>query len=408
MTELTESISKNNYWGFLWHGFFLALASSFMDIDTIMPSMITEVGGGALHIGLLVTIMLGGSRISQLFFAPYLHNKKFKKGFLLLGINLRVLALAGLASLFFIQDAIDGRVLIWIILAFVSLFSFSGAFANVSYVDMMGKLIRNEQRKSLLSLKQVLSSIGIFISAFIAYQIISIYGIPGSYKLLFIFASLLLLTASLGFWHLREIESTGEPIKHFVDFLRAVKREVRVNEQLRNYLLIISTLGNILCLMAFLVLYAKEHFPAYELQVGNIVLLKVTGSVISGTLLFYFSKRFRYNFLLYLVVILALSIPVIVVLSASNHTVFMSVFLMGGVLLTLYMITISGVLLEISSKQNRAMYAGAVGAGSMIPAGFSILGGWLINTQGFNVFFLAIMVLVLSSLIFIKKLNCKK
>ena len=407
MGELTESASRHNYWCFLWHAGFLALALSFMDVDTVMPSMVTEVGGGAFHIGLLVTIMLGGSSISQLLFASYLHNKRFKKRFLLLGINLRILALAGLAGLFFALESFSGGVWIWLILVLVSLFSFSGAFANISYIDLMGKLVNKNQRKSLLSLKQIIYSLGILVSAIAAYRILSIYEVPGSYGLLFLLASIFLLTASGGFWRLREIESTGEPIRRFMDFMRIIKREVREKRQLRNYLLVISTLGNVLGLMAFLVLYAKENFPMHDLQVGSMLILKIIGAVIASSALFYFSKRFRYSILLYIAALLALSIPLLVIFSAS-YTLFIFTFFIGGVLSAVYVVSMSGILLEISTRKNRAIYAGAAGAGSIIPASFSMFSGWLIQTQGFNVFFVVFMVIILCSLIFIKKLNCRK
>lgn len=93
MQELTDKISKSNFNYFIWHALFLALASSFMDIDIIMPTMLGEAGGKAFHTGLLVMIMMGGASFSQIIFAPYLHNKKFKKTFLLIGINARILAL---------------------------------------------------------------------------------------------------------------------------------------------------------------------------------------------------------------------------------------------------------------------------------------------------------------------------
>ena len=408
MTELTESTLRHNYWCFLWHTGFLALASSFMDVDTVMPSMVAEAGGGAFHIGLLVTIMLGGSSVSQILFASYLHNRRYKKKFLLLGINLRILALAGLAGLFFTLEDFAGGECVWLILALVSLFSFSGAFANISYVDMMGKLVSKDRRKSLLSLKQVIYSLGILVSAIAAYRVISLYEVPKTYELLFLFASLFLLTASFGFWRLHEIASTGEPTRRFMDFMRVIKREVRENRQLRNYLLIISTLGDALGIMAFLVLYAKENFPSmYDMQVGRMLILKIIGAVITGSALFYFSKRFRYGILLYITAGLALSIPLLVIFSAS-YTLFLFTFFIGGVLSAVYIVSMDGILLEISTMKNRAIYAGAAGAGSIIPASFSMFSGWLIHAHGFNAFFMLFMAIILCSLVFIKKLNCRK
>ena len=401
-------MSKHNYWWFLWHSGFLALATSFIDVDTIMPSVITESGGGPFHLGLLVSIMLGGSSVSQLLFASYLYKKSYKKTYLLMGINLRVLSLMGLAAFFFLLKGLLGASEVWIILALVSVFSFSGAFANISYIDIMGKSILKEKRKSFLSLKQVVFSVGILISAFAAFWILSLSGGATGYGTLFILAAFFLLTASFGFWRLREVEGKVLPINGALDFIKFIKKEVREKPQLRNYLLIISSLGNILGLMAFMVLYARMNPPTQDIQVGSMLLTKVTGAVITGSALYYFSRKFRYGKLLYIAVVMALFLPLLALLSLNNPILFMSVFFMGGVLITIYIVSMGGILLEISTKENRALYAGAAGAGSIIPAIFSMVSGWVIHIYGFNVFFIMFAIVVAGSLVFIRKLNCRK
>ncbi len=102
-------------------------------------------------------------------------------------------------------------------------------------------------------------------------------------------------------------------------FMRVIKREGRENRQLWNYLLVISTLGDVLGIMAFLVLYAKENFLP-------IILLYITAG-------------------------LALSIPLLVIFSAS-YTLFMFTFFIGGVLSAVYIVSMDGILLEISTMKN--------------------------------------------------------
>ena len=97
--ELNKQISRHNFRSLLWHAAFLSFASVFIDVDTIMPAMLIEAGGSALQVGFLSAIMLGGSSFTQLFFAPFISNYSFKKGFLLFGINARILALLALAWL---------------------------------------------------------------------------------------------------------------------------------------------------------------------------------------------------------------------------------------------------------------------------------------------------------------------
>ena len=98
---LPNKTSKLNFNAFLWHAGFLALAQNFMDVDTVIPAMLIESGGNAMHVGMMTAIMLGGSSFTQLIFAPYISNKPFKKKFLLLGINSRVLSLLALGFMFF-------------------------------------------------------------------------------------------------------------------------------------------------------------------------------------------------------------------------------------------------------------------------------------------------------------------
>lgn len=91
--RLSSDLSWHNYYAFIWHTSFLALAMNFMDVDTVIPAMLIEAGGNGLHIGLMTAIMFGGSSFTQLIFAPFLSNHAYKKKFLLLGINARIVSL---------------------------------------------------------------------------------------------------------------------------------------------------------------------------------------------------------------------------------------------------------------------------------------------------------------------------
>ena len=118
---LNEKISKNNYYSFLWHAVFLALAMNFMDVDTIIPAMMVDAGGNSIQVGILIAMMLGGGKFAQLFFAPFLNNQSSKKGYLLGGINIRIFTLAGMALLFYFSSHVNGSFIVWSILILISL-----------------------------------------------------------------------------------------------------------------------------------------------------------------------------------------------------------------------------------------------------------------------------------------------
>lgn len=378
-----------------------------MDVDTIIPAMMIDSGGTSLHVGFLTAIMVGGTKFAQLFFASFINNKPYKKGYLLLGINLRIFSLAGLAFLFFNSDTLSATLIIGLIFMFMSVFSVSGAFANISYTDILGKSVLQESRKSFFSIKQVVSSIGLFLSAFLAGKVLVANDYPVNYAFLFVIAALALGIASIGFWNVREVGASTFKITGVKEYFKVIREEIKTNKKFANYLMLVNTQGIVLALMPFLILYAKENFTAGNEAVRTFLIFKVTAGVIVGSFLYYYSRKVRYQNLLYLTSFLAFLLPIYVFLVPSLNVYFFA-FLGAGFAYTLHKVAIDGVLLEVSNSQNRALYTGLTGAGSILPSVFPLLGGWLIDQFGYPLFFGLFMLIILGSVYFIYKLNCQK
>ena len=405
--ELTEKVSRNNYFCFLWHASFLALTQNFMDVDTIIPAMMIDAGGTSLHIGLLTAILVGGGKLSQLLFAPFLSNKPYKKNLLLGGINARIISLAGIGLLFVLSAAIPDALIILSIFLLIFLFSVSGGFANINYTDILGKSIMDTRRKHFFSIKQIVSSLGVLISAYFARRILRTQSYPGNYTLLFFIASVLLALASLGFWRIREVFAENLKIKNFTEFVQITRTEFKTNKRLASYLLLINTQGIALVLMPFLILYAKQVFGADSQNIGNYLLLKVLGGVMTGSIMFYFARIIRYQYILYSTSLLALLISVFILIF-PGEILFPYIFLFGGLVYAFHRIAVSGVLLEVTTNKNRALYTGLSGAGNILPTLFPLLGGWIIKHFGFSPFFLIVVITLLISFYYIYRLDCKK
>jgi len=405
--ELNKQISKRNYYSFLWHAAFLALAKNFMDVDIIIPAMMVDAGGSSLQVGILTAIMLGGGKFAQLFFAPFLNNRSSKKCYLLGAINIRVFALAGMALLFYFSSHVNDSFIVWPIFILISLFSISGAFANINYTDILGKSVLQGKRKSFFSIKQVISSIIVFLSVFLARRVLIAYGYPLNYATLFFIAAVLLGIASLGFWKIKEIPASNFKIKGLVKFIQIIIHEIRLNKKLKNYVLLINTQGVSLVLMPFLILYAKKNLSAGSQDIGNFLLLKVIGGVLAGSILFYYSKKVKYQYMLYATSIIAILIP-LSILMLPGSILFPYIFLAGGIVFAIHTISTEGILLEVTNNENRALYAGLSGAGNIHPVVFPLLSGWIITEFGFRLFFISFMLIIFLSFYFIYKLDCKK
>jgi MFS family permease len=372
--------------GFLIHALFLALTLNFIDHNTVVPAMLAQAGGAAWHMGLLSAILVGGTKFMQLVFASMVVQFKQKKGALLIGIYLRTAALIAL-GLFIRFLGGEAPWKVWMIIAVMTVFSFSGAFANIAYTDIMGKVILPERRKRLIMTKQLISSIGVILSALLVKVILSNLGYPYNFSLLFLLAGALLLLATSGFWMLVEPAGVVPPILSRKEKVKQFWSVIRTDRNLRWYLLLINTTGVIISLLPFLLLYARAEGSVDGNLAGNFLLIQMAGALGANMVFTLFSKDQRYRSLMYLFVGTSTLIPIAALVLSGASQWYAAVFLLGGIAHTLNQIISSGVLIEISTDENRALYTGISGAGSVMQVVYPIVAGILITKIGFTAVF---------------------
>ena len=391
----------------MWHSMFLALASNFMDVDTIIPSMIVKAGGNSVHLGFLSAIMLGGSGVFQLLFAPILSKNALKLRYLILGINLRIAALVLMSAMFFFSSSLSGDTIILLIFILISIFSFSGSYSNVSYIDILGKSIKEDSRKQFFSIKEITASVGVFLSAIFVRYLIKQYEYPNNYSLLFLIAGILLLIASLGFWNIKEIRSVNPVKKSLIDFFKLIPKEIKSNQNLKYYLLILNTLGLGIGFLPFLILLAKENLDLSYKLIGNFLIFRISGMLFISAVFYRFSKKINYKTLLTVAIVIGSIIPVLALGLRENEFYFQFIFILSGIFVSLFKISNNGILLEISTSENRTIYAGIAGAGKIFSTVFPLIIGLLIFFIGFKIVFIIVTVIMLLSYLFVRKLNCK-
>ena len=403
---LTKEVSRRNFYAFLWHAAFLAIASSFMDVDTVIPSMLINAGGTAVHVGILTAILIGGTRLSQLFFAPYINSKYNKKSLLITGITLRAIALAGMAVAFFFHDNFSNAVIISLIFILMTSFSLGGAFASISYTDILGKSVLEGLRKSFFSMRQIIASGGTLLSAWLAGYVLKQYEYPVNYTYVFTIAAIFLFIASLGFWVVREVKIA--PPKQNKGVVASYIEELKNNHRLLYYLLLTNTIGLGYAILPFILLLGKEQLDMSNSFVSNLLLVKMTGLILGGIFIYFFSKKIKYDAMLKVTFFLGLIFPLFAWFFATHVEAYYVTFFIGGLYGSLFLVSSGGILLEISNASNRSIYAGISGAGNILPTLIPLAAGVIIAQLGFQAFFITNLVITSSSLYFIYKLNCLK
>ncbi len=405
---MIKNIFKLNFYAFTWHSIFLALASNFMNMDTIIPAVLIKAGGSSFELGLLTAIMIGVANLFQLLFAGFLAHKKFKKIYLLIGIHLRVFSLFALALLFLFTNSISNQFLILNIFIFITIFSISGAFANISYTDILGKAILLDDRKKFFTLRQSLSSIGILISSFAIKIILQKYNYPANYSTLFFAAAGLLGIATIGFWVIKEPESRLRNSEfHLLKYLKDIPGYIKKDKNLLYYLIIINILAFAITIIPFLIDFAKSAFKLTGSIIGNFIILRTTGMLAASLFLFNKSRHNRtYKGILKSTIIIGIAIPILAIFFINNYYLYIGLFFITGIFFAIYQISVSGIMLEISNEENRAIYTGISGVGSIVGIIFPSFAGLLIENFGHQIVFILVSLIISTALFFIPKLNC--
>ncbi|MCW8893955.1 MAG: MFS transporter [Deltaproteobacteria bacterium] len=391
--------AQRNYYAFLWHATFLALTVAFTEINTVLPSLVVNAGGGTVAIGLLTAIMVGTPIIGQLLFASYLHLQPRKRGFLLLGIGLRVVALAAVAGVLLVAEIFSPQTLIVLVFALMFVFSISGTFAGVSYTDILGKSLAAEQRGQFFVSRQFLTSLAFLISAPASRWILGSFDYPLNYSWMFGLAAGLLLVAAFGFWAIDEpVAAPSTEVHSFFEVIKAIPRHLKDDRTLFRYILLVNLTGFGLTLMPFYVAYASQHYGLSGEQVGTYLLVQIVGMILSNFVWAKLVKGFGFRGVIRGCIVCGALLPLLVLLlSGMPLPIFLSVFFLMGVAISARKIAFDGLLIEITTNTNRALYKGIVGATSLTTALFPLIAGTIIYRFGYGPVFLVVSALVASA-----------
>jgi Na+/melibiose symporter-like transporter len=398
---------KLNFCAFIWHALFLAFASTFIDVNTVLSSFVLNIGGSSVHVGILTAIYIGLPLITQFLFAGFLSARSRKKPFLLAGIYLRILALAGMGYTLAISSSSAVRGLLFMIFLWVGIFAVSGAFAGISYTDLMGKIFVGPQRKNLLIFKQFISATGMLASAIVVRHLIMALPYPENYTVIFFAASLLLFIAAFGFLMIKEDSVDADNLSGMITIIKSMPRMLKSDNNLLNYILLINMASPGITIIPFYIVLYKSISGLGRNQIGNFFLLQFLGMILSSLIWNWVAKRFKFKGIFFGFIIIGSILPMMALLLSRNEiAVYQWIFFIAGFSISAYAISVQAILLEITNDVNRAIYAGISGTLSLITAIFPLIAGILIESYGFTLIFIIVSVLVLTSLFFLKPIKC--
>ncbi|RLB73499.1 MAG: MFS transporter [Deltaproteobacteria bacterium] len=291
------------------------------------------------------------------------------------------------------------QILIYAVFFLMFIFSLSGTFAGVSYTDILGKSLAVQQRSQFFVNRQIFTSVAFLVSAPISRWVLGCSTYPYNYAWMFGLAAGLLFVASFGFWAIDEPDVMPAKDAHsFFQVLREVPKHLRENPPLLHYILLVNLTGFGLTSMPFYVAYASHHYGLTGEQIGNYLIVQVSGMILSSFIWGKLVKKFGFRGVVRGCIFCGTLLPLLLLsLSGTPLPIFLSVFFLMGVTISARRIAFEGLLIEISTNTNRALYQGVIGTTSLTVALFPLLAGGLILWIGYTPVFLIVSLLVASA-----------
>lgn len=408
--KFTKS-TKFIYVAFIWHGFFLALTVSMLDLNTVFPALVTTLTASKIVFGALYSVMLGVPLIFNVIFSHYLRNKEYKKKYLLLGIYLRSSAFLGMAIFTYYFSQSNPTLTIASFFFFVFVFSISAGFAGLSYSDIIAKSLDSDKRVHLYTVKQFFGSSSAFAGGLLIARIFSL-GIdyPLNYTISLLIGSLGLVIASLGFILLPErkslISNNRDPL---IKFIKKIPSILKKDNSFKLFIIVENLAGFSIMILPFYMLYAKERFSIDDSYIGTYLIWLTVGTIFSNLVWGFLASRFNTKSIVRFCIILGGLNPLLAIyLGTISPDMFVIVFFILGFMISGRKIGFEPYLLDIIPTDERVEYLGIRGSLNILIVILPLIGAIIIKYFGFNVTFIIVSIMMALAVILLSSISNKQ
>lgn len=399
------------YIAFIWHGFFLALTVSMLDLNTVFPALVTTLTESKIIFGALYSVMLGVPLIFNVIFSHYLRNKPYKKKYLLLGIYLRSSAFLGMAIFTYYYSQSDPLLTIYSFFFFVFLFSISAGFAGLSYSDIIAKSLNSERRVHLYTIKQFFGSTAAFIGGLVIASIFSIgIAYPINYTISLLIGAGGLIIASLGFILLPEPASViSENKESLSSFIKRIPSILKKDNSFKLFLIVENLAGFSIMILPFYMLYAKERFDLDDSYIGIYLLVLTAGTIFSNIVWGLLASKLNSKAIVRFCIILGALNPLLAIyLGTTSPFYFSIIFFILGFMISGRKIGFEPYLLDIIPRSERVEYLGIRGSLNILIVILPLVGAIIIRYAGFNVTFIVVMIMMFTAAYLLGKISDKQ
>ena len=288
-----QSVERHNLYLNVAEGAVYISSGAFVSAQTVIPALITRMGGTNVEVGLVGVLAYLGLFIPQLFAARYVQTQPWKKPWsITYGTGQRLVVLL-MGFLVLLSGGLQTRDVLWGFLFLFLLNSVIGGVATPGWYDLFAKLTSPKKRGRLVGIRNSLGGAGAFLCGFILTWLLATFTFPVNYAIGFFIAFVLQISSI--FLQRQLIESEPSPVlpaRPLVPYLREIPSVLRSNPDFSRFLFASIFLIIAMVPSLFFTVYVLADFHADDSVVGQYTLAMMGIQVIGAFGIGWVSDRY--------------------------------------------------------------------------------------------------------------------
>ena len=382
------SVEHHNFVINLIEGVLYLAGAAFVSGQTVLPALVSRLGGGNVAVGSVAVILWVGLFLPQVFAARFVETLPWKKPWAVwAGASQRMFILIMALSVLVFGERNPSLALLCVLVSF-ALSQIGLGVTTPGWFDLFAKVSPVGSRARLLGLRSSIGGGLSFLGGLALTWILASLAFPGNYALVFLCSFVLQFLSIIVQSNLVEEEpskvNARRPLGMYLGQLPQVFRQ---NKQFRQFMVMSAFLVLATMPVGFYTVYALKRFGGSEAVVGEFTLAMVAVQLVSAFANGYIADHYGHKIALVLAAggLLCASILAIVAPSLSWFTlvyVFLGINL-GSELMLRYNMSI-----EYGPVEQRSTYVGLMNTVLAPVYLSSIVGGWICDQFGYHVVFL--------------------
>jgi MFS family permease len=389
------------------------IALSFININTILPAFVSQLGASTTSIGLLVTIFGLSWSLPQLIAGNVVARFKRKKPIVLAMAFTGRLTMPAIAILIAVTRASSPWLIQIMLYIALALFLGTDAFATIGWLDMLGRALPPEKRGRYISIWQAIAAVGVMGASQLVRVILSDSGppFPGNFALIFGLGSTALYISAIAATRIYEppdgSEDSATVSIAWRDFGKHLIAIWRQDHRLRQVTVARVLFSYGVMAFPFYVLYATNELRIPEATIGTFILAQTIGAMLAGLIIGRLADRHGPQRAVQIGSLIILSAPLLALImvlcgqevATQLQNAYLWIYVCIGLATNLPFLGFANYILDVAPANQRTIYLGAHNAVNSIGVIAPTLAGWLLGRTSYGILFAASLVFGAGALI---------